>query len=400
MTGLATPGDVAAAAKRKVPQVIVAMVDDFVDQQFPMPIRVRVRVPSGQKPRLQEFASAVQTLLAGSKAKQGSGYTVELVRRRSRDYGEQDFPDRITIDTLSDFISLTGCDRLLHRTRSVRDAVRTSFPQLAEWLRQNAVKLERYADVVTDLIAVATVFVQRPLPDCYLRELDVPVDTKFIEKHEAVLTQWLDILLPASAIDVGETKFARRYGLRDRRQHHLFRVLDQSLVDELTLPGDELSLPMRHLRSLPIRNSHAIIVENRTTLLTLPPMTRTVALGGVGDSVTRLREVAWLHRCAVILYWGDLDVDGFRILSNLRRLFANLNSVLMDEETYTAHRDKVVSGNGRSHDAFANLTPSENMLMRQLGKDNLRIEQESIPHRYVLQHFRDKASIGLRNGPA
>ena len=95
---------------------------------------------------------------------------------------------------------------------------------LSGWLLENSVKLARYSDVANDLIAVCQALLNRPMPDCFLRELDVPVDTKFIEKHGVVLKQWLDILLPASAIDVGETKFARRYGLRDGRPHHLIRL--------------------------------------------------------------------------------------------------------------------------------------------------------------------------------
>ncbi len=383
MNHFATPADIASSAKRKIRSVVKADVAGSVDELFPMPVRAKLKVSSGAKPSLQEFAAATQKLVAGSKAKTGAGYTLKLVRRTSRAYGEQNFPDKITIDTLDDFIAITKCGQTLRRTRFVCDAVRSRLPRLAEWLIAHAGKLERLADIVNDLIAVCEALVNRPMPDCYLRELNVPVDTKFIEKHEAVLKQWLDILLPASAIDVGETKFARRYGLRDGRPHHLIRLLDHRLMAELSFPCDELSLPMRELAKLPLRDIDAIIVENRTTLLTLPLMSRTVALGGVGDSVTRLRDVTWLHECNTLFYWGDLDVDGFRILSNLRHLFPTVISVLMDEGTFDSHRDQAVEGNGRTYDNVVNLNPQEHDLMLRLGRDNLRIEQECIRHSFV-----------------
>jgi hypothetical protein len=392
MSDFVTPADITASAKRKVGSVVKSMVDSMVrgtvDDLFPMPIRIKVRVSSGQKPSLQEFASATQTLLAGSKSQTGLGYTVELVRRKSRLYGEQDFPDRIVIETLDDFVSITRCETVLHRVRTVCQRVHNSFPELSQWLVDHATKLERYADAVSDLIAVCKVLSGRPMPDCYLRELDVPVDTKFIEKNEAVLRQWLDILLPASAIDVGETKFCRRYGLRDGRPHHLVRLLDTTMIAELRFPCEELSMPMRNLGKLSVTRADAIIVENRTTLLTLPPMPRTIALGGVGDSVTRLRDAHWLHDCERLLYWGDLDVDGFRILSNLRRLFPATVSILMDESTFNAHQDQAVQGNGRTHQSLPNLTQAENQLMERLGKANRRIEQESIPQSYVREFLR------------
>ncbi len=392
MSDFATPADIALAAKRKINRVIKAIVDGSVDELFPMPIRVKVKASPGTQPSLQDFAAATQKLVAGSKAETGTGYTLELVRRKSRAYGEQNFPDRITIELLDDFVAITKCDAVLRRTRFVRDTVRSSLPQLSQWLIEHAVKLERYADIVNDLIAVCQALITRPMPDCYLRQLDVPVDTKFIEKHEAVLKQWLDILLPESAIDIGETKFARRYGLRDGRPHHLIRLLDDCLITESSFPCDELSLPMRELAKLSLSNIDAIIVENRTTLLTLPPMHRTVALGGVGDSVTRLRDATWLRDCNTLFYWGDLDVDGFRILSNLRRLFPTVISVLMDEATFNSHRHHAVKGNGRIYNNLVNLNQQEHDLMQRLARDNQRIEQERIQHSYVQERLKNGSS--------
>ena len=383
MTDIATPADVRDAAVRKRPIVLSALVAGKLDEFFPMTVRVKLRPGGPDKPTLQTFAASVHTLIAGSKRFGGRGYTVETVRRRSRDYGEQEFPHRIVVESLEDYRAVTRLGPTIDRTGAVADAVRASLPTLEGWLIDNATRLERYADDVDDLIAVCRRLVERPMPDCYLRELDVPVDTKFVERHDAVLRQWLDLLLPADAIDVNERRFARRYGLRDGRPHHLIRVLDPDLVERLRLPGEELSLPMRTLAGLPVDSVDVIIVENRTTLLTLPSRENTIALGGVGDSVTRLRDVPWIGRGGAVFYWGDLDVDGFRILAGFRRLFPRVVAVMMDRETFRRHRHRSVPGNGRSADEQPTLGDDENDLLRSLAEENLRVEQESLDPAFV-----------------
>ena len=44
-------------------------------------------------------------------------------------------------------------------------------------------------------------------------------DSKFIETHRGLISEWLDLILPDSAIDTsaaGSRGFNRRYGLRDK----------------------------------------------------------------------------------------------------------------------------------------------------------------------------------------
>jgi hypothetical protein len=60
-----------------------------------------------------------------------------------------------------------------------------------------------------------------------------------------------------------------------------------------------------------------LIVENKVNLLTLPRLPGTLAIGGLGNAVMLLRYCAWLGSVS-ITYWGDIDVQGFEILSRLR----------------------------------------------------------------------------------
>ena len=379
---IASPDDIQNAALRKVDKVLEHLVAGDVDELFPMKLRVSLKPRRVTDIPIAKYAEATQSLIAGSRTGRGHGYTVHLERRRSRELGEQDFPVAVTIDSVADFVYLTDLAARFSQTLEICDKVRSQFPSLENWLLQEARRLDRVSDYLDDLLAVADALTKRPMPDCYLRELGIPADTKFIEKHQSILRRWLDTLLPAHAINVNESGFARRYGLRDGLPHHTIRFLDSQLRDRAGFPCDELSLPMRTLARLQLENCRVYIVENRTNLMTVPPHDNAIALGGVGDSVTRLRDVEWLRNCQ-LHYWGDCDVDGFRILANFRKLFPDVQSLLMDEETFESHRSLVVDGNGKTCESLPLLDESENAMLRVLSDGNIRLEQERIAQRWV-----------------
>lgn len=212
----------------------------------------------------------------------------------------------------------------------------------------------------------------------------MPVDTKFIQRHRATLRQWLDLLLPPSEIDVNETTFARRFGLRDGQEHRAVRVLDQRLMLELGLPFDELSLPLRSMAALLVKNATVVIVENDLNLLTLPTITRGLGIRGEGNSVNRLEQLRWLDANR-LLYWGDIDVEGFVILSRLRNLFPRVESVLMDMDTIRQHERLLIDGAGSAATPPTNLTATEADAFDFCVRGNRRLEQERILQPYVDQ---------------
>jgi hypothetical protein len=363
------------------PQFLDAAVRGSDAALFPLKLRLPLK-PKSSAVSVAEMAAAVSRLRADSKLAKGFGYTVHVERRRSRQMGENDFPAAVTIDSRDDLLRLLEKRGEYARTMRVATAVRHAFPQLEFWLTSRARRLAEYAETVDPLLAVTQVLVTRPWPDVYLRQLPIPVDTKFVERHEKTLIEWLDKLLPAEKIRVDERRFARRYGLRDGEQHLPLRILDATLQDELNLPTDELSVPVRFLTTLPVHSCRAIVVENRTNLFTLPALPRTLALGGVGNAVTQLRDLLWLANTRLV-YWGDLDVDGLRILVSLRALFPHVESLFMDIHTLTRYEQLVTSGNGKALDPSPLLSDSENAALQRCSERNERLEQEQIPQRDV-----------------
>ena len=124
------------------------------------------------------------------------------------------------------------------------------------------------------------------------------------------------------------------------------------------------------------------IVENDLNLLTLPSFPRGIAMRGEGNAVNRLDRVRWLANNRVY-YWGDIDVDGFVILSRLRNLFAHAQSIMMDRQTLARHERFVGKSNGSNPSMPSNLTPAERDAFDYCARHDRRLEQERIMQSFV-----------------
>lgn len=113
-----------------------------------------------------------------------------------------------------------------------------------------------------------------PRPGIYLRQVDIPgVHSKFIEAHRAVLAELLDLCLPPEAIAPeanGVSRFAARYGFRDKPARIRFRILEPSISP---LPGGglpDIALDSRSFAELPLSVRRVFITENETNFLAFP----------------------------------------------------------------------------------------------------------------------------------
>jgi hypothetical protein len=135
-----------------------------------------------------------------------------------------------------------------------------------------------------------------------------------------------------------------------------------------------------------------VIVENQLNLLTLPRMSRGLAIRGEGRAVTRLRQLQWLTD-NLVLYWGDIDVEGFQILSSLRMFFPHVRSVLMNEAVLCDHKALVLEGSGANCADPRNLLDDERAAFRLCQRHNWRLEQERLPQQYVDHVFAQLDSL-------
>jgi hypothetical protein len=225
---------------------------------------------------------------------------------------------------------------------------------------------------------------RHPRPNLFARELPLSVDTKFIERHADLLRQWLDLVLPPHTIRSDEEHFERRYGLRYAEPHLLLRFLDEEVRAAFAFPCDVVAVPLHTLDRWPNRNVRVLIVENKVNLLTLPRLRGTLAIGGLGNAVTLLRYCAWLGSVS-ITYWGDIDVQGFEILSRLRGLFPHASSVMMDAATLNELVHLRGTGTAARPNTPPSLTEAESEAFGMCAEANVRLEQERIGQDYVLR---------------
>lgn len=337
-------------------------------------------IPADRSLDASDHAGAIailQRLRDGSKEVRGFGYSIAWRERNSRDFGRNPFPERFFFETQDDFLHFLGKQSEFMAFADAVTRLRAEFPILSGWIRSHRQLLIEVAPSLDGLLHVLRYFRANPRPNRFARELPLPVDTKFIERHERVLSEWLDLVMPES-VHSHETHFARRFGLLYPEMHVIVRFLDPHLQREMTCPWPELSLPISALAKLPIGSAEVIIVENKVNLLTLPPRLRTLGLGALGRAVSELRYIPWLATTP-ITYWGDLDIEGFEILSSLRAEFPHVQSMLMDEATLTRHQSLAGPGTGRQLAPPPHLTPEERLAFERCLKENIRVEQERIP---------------------
>lgn len=248
---------------------------------FPLEIRFGKAKASDDYLALRRW---VGELLASSKAECGYGYEVVLAERELRRYGRQSLPSRITIDTANDFLQLIGKVEEFGYWETAVTHTLAQFPQLQDWLAQYPQRVLPHLAAWDDLLTVCAYFMAYPRPNLYLRELPIPVHTKFIEDNQAILRHLLDALLPPAAIRADENQFERRFGLRYDEPQIRLRLLDEDLRRELGWPAADASLTVSDCAALERINDYTIlIVENKMTFLTLPPIKNGLAIWGKGD---------------------------------------------------------------------------------------------------------------------
>ena len=379
------PAGIEEKARRLYPKFVTAWLAG--DTFFPRRIPVDMKLPAD----LGKAKTAVNQLSENCKSQRSFGYRIVWQHQRRRIHGENNFPKEIWVDTAEDYLRLAGLDSEFDILVDAVNCLRKRQPKLEPWLRESThwKQLFSVASDLKDLLSVVEWLVENPRPGCFAREIPLPVSTKLIEQNQRMIGAWLDQLLPPGQIDFNHSyqAFEPRYGLHYVRHHLLLRSLDEELQQRLGLPFAELSLPVQSIARLPAEAPNGslprvIVVENKVNLLTLPEMRQTLAIGGLGNAIMLTRQIDWLAECP-ILYWGDLDVEGFQILGKFRGLFPQTQSWLMDRETFDAHRGYAIPWPNHSAEPPVNLNAEELSMRDYLLTHRLRLEQERIMQSYV-----------------
>ena len=342
------------------------------------------------KSSLTEFEREIQQIHSHSKEKKGFGYTLEFQKIKTKHLGTQDLPISIYFDNEKDFLRFLGKENEVDFFKSNVEIILGEFPELKEWTIKNPKKVIDNANEWRNILQVCQYFKENPKPNFYIRELPVKVHTKFIQRNKSIIRELLDVLI-YEHVNTEEKEFEKRFYLRYAEPQIRFKVLDKTISDRFFSVIDDIAVPVSQFQKLKLPIKKVLVVENKTTLyttLTLPKMNDTIAIFGSGYSVFNLKNVKWFDGLK-ILYWGDIDVQGFEILSRFRTYFPQTKSILMDEQTFEKFFEND-NGTPTNVSTKLNLTEDETELYDILKTDNWRLEQEKIPFDYVNQYFNNE----------
>ena len=263
---------------------------------------------------------------------------------------------------------------------SMYQQIQQELPAAIPWLLDYPRRIQE-RDFFPGCLALGKAFLAGIEPGKYLREIQAEgVDTKFMER-DMLLTRSLWNVLNPERFAANEAELRELWQTRQVEIPNVgVRVLDEQLgwygVTKFFLSVDEAAkcrLPVRRV----------FITENKVNGYRLPMMAGSMVLFGMGYGVVELaRKAVWLRDIEVI-YWGDLDSNGFDILSQLRAELPGVKSMLMMPELWARYPEAVVADEGDCQRIPDRLTVREKQAWAMGREHHARLEQERIPLKNV-----------------
>lgn len=344
------------------------------------------KVRSGEiRQQFEKIQQEVETLILHSKNQTGIGYLVEKTGYNFRRTGNHELPERIVIETLDDFLYLTGKKKEWETFSKNYELVKDGIPALKEWALANTTWLLKEKTDWNNVLKVCRYFLSIPRPDLYIRQLPIEVHTKFVEENATLFQSLLDFLIPEHVRDIQQRRFTERYFLKYDEPLIRIRILDEAIQFQHQIK--DLSIPLSFFRSIQLDCNYILIAENKMNFLTLPDIPASIALwSGGGFNISYLKSIEWLAD-KQIYYWGDLDEHGFQILHQLRSYYPKAKSLMMDLSAYNAFQQFAVSTAPTTISNLPLLTNGETEVLDLLRKTphKNRLEQERISQEYVVE---------------
>ncbi|MEC5387740.1 DUF3322 domain-containing protein [Uliginosibacterium sp. H3] len=366
------------------------LLRDVVTCNKRFPLRLALKSPaSADITNRFELVRAWATELAAA-----TSLRIEWQDIRHRVQGQQKMPASVWVATIADAVAWLGKHEEWNRFAGQVATTRQHNPALLPWLEKRPLQALALEPEWPRLLTVVDWLSDHPRPGIYLRQVDIPgIHSKFIEGHRGVLTELLDLALPAGAVDFeksGITQFSGRYGFLDKPIRIRFRVLDAAIRAVAGPICPDVAIDADSFSHLNLAVKRVFITENETNFLAFPQATDAIAIFGAGYGWEALARTCWLNDCE-IYYWGDIDTHGFGILNQLRGKFSHVNSFLMDRATLEAHSDFWGHEGKQLQVDLHRLTREERNLYDDLRDNRIRVgvrlEQEHVGFHWLTNYL-------------
>ncbi|WP_067854057.1 Wadjet anti-phage system protein JetD domain-containing protein [Nocardia shimofusensis] len=394
MSTLLTPKDAATTVRRKIDQKWAeAVCADFgVGDRVTFSVPLRPGVSTGKAVSQLGHAAWHEWHMQWRKFTGRLPAGVELIRKATTIRGVVgDFPATLTADLdgavslLSDAYTDAEPPSVdIDHARALASALQSAGAILTPSTLRAVYRLQ--AIDVQVLISAVTWLRQHPDASTWtLRQLPVPgMHTKWLDTHGALLRD-------AAGRDVREE-------VRPR-----LTVVHLTYVD----PHHAASGRRRHdawttgdVHDIAYRPRAVLVVENRDSRLWFPPVRDAIVVEGGGKAAAALlANVPWIRAADHVVYWGDIDADGYAILNQFRATLSEpapdgapakpVISILMDATDLHHYAE-----HGTNHDKGGRLIKPSPATLPHLSEAETiayntiatagptpfrRIEQEAIP---------------------
>lgn len=336
--------------------------------------------PPTEKEMLRNELAAETWARQWRRASENNVVSVQWQTRTWRSIGRQEVPTRLRLETADAIASFVGgtpkqdWERLRRRTLTLAGELGRS-DVLARAVRRHSQRLLDYSeDDFLTCLRVVKWLTENPVVGLRPRQLPIRgVDTKWFGKHRRLVEDLYEAATDGANLGVVSSDHLVR-----------LRILDA----DLAVGGiSNFAAPVAELQKLRCRPRVVFILENLESMLAMPPWEGAVAVFGSGYAARVLPQIPWVARTPVI-YWGDLDSDGFAILHSLRRHHSEVRSALMDEKTLLTHRDLWVKDPNPNRADLTELTAAEQRTLDLIRSEgDVRLEQERIPWQVALREL-------------
>lgn len=303
-------------------------------------------------------------------------YTLRWANVVCGHFGKQRLPTHVDVMRPLDGLLLLGLDKEKEIYDREHEKILADCPALSAWHTKYFHRIQKEM-MYPACLSIAGAFLEGKGESRYKREIAASgVDTKFIERHGFLIRTLWNALFPDSPAQSIDDLAAALFWKEETVGNVYVRFLDPAYsfygTRQCFMSADDLA-------SFQPPVTRVFVVENKVNGFTFPGVPKSLILAGAGYGILEAaRQSKWLQE-AQVYYWGDMDSDGFYILSKLREILPQTRSFLMDWETAEGAMDQAVPDEGRQDAVPRYLTVSEKMTWKRLKEEGLRIEQERIP---------------------
>lgn len=346
---------------------------------FPFYIKLKKLKQSDIQKNYSGVRNSIKTL-------ENKSFILEYQDINFKSLGVQHIPIKICFNNLDDFFKIVNKEDEYKEFLFLYNKIIHRFSSLKDLFIKKPFLILDYKNIWEEILTVIEFLLKNQNLNIYIREISIKdIDTKFIEKYKKII----DILysnikneLPLTSLS--NFAFEKRYNLKYIEPQIRFRILDENLyIQNLS----DITLTLSEFKNLNLKCEKIYIVENKITTLSFPNIKKSIVIFGQGYGVSVLKDIDWFLD-KEIFYWGDIDLDGFAILSQARGYYNNINSICMNLETVEKFLSYKIESNSRTQEKeLINLNSIEILVYERLVNNyygnNFRLEQEKIPLDYI-----------------